>query len=290
MKTLRLRVGVPVAALVAIHLAATDTSLAQQPANLPRPSPDATVSQMVGVTKVSIQYSSPGVMGRKIWGDLVPYGEVWRTGANENTTLTFSTPVKINGSELPAGTYGLQTLPTQEDWTVILSKDADLWGAFKYKPENDALRFQVTPQTVADSMERMAFTFEDTTDTSSNVVLRWEKLRVSFKIEVDTPKLFLDTAKEALRWQPLVQAANYCVQNNICLDEASRWVDASIALQENFSTLRAKAMLLAKKNDTKSAAAYGERALAAAKTAQQAPNAQQLKELQGLVTDWKKGK
>ncbi len=286
MNTLRLRVAVSAAALMAVAGAA----LAQPPGlNLPRPSPNATVSQMVGVTKVSIQYSSPGVKGRKIWGDLVPYGEVWRTGANENTTITFSTPVKIGGKELPAGIYGLQTIPTEGDWTVIFSKDADEWGAFSYKPENDALRIQVKPQTVADSLERMAFTFEDTTDTSTKVVLRWEKLRVPFQIDVDTTTLAVNAAKEAVRWQTPFQAANYCIQNNTCLDEAGRWLDASIALQENFANLRAKAMLLAKKNDTKGAATYGERALAAAKTAQQPPNAQQVKDLEGMVATWKKG-
>lgn len=286
MNTLRLRVAVSAAALMAVAGAA----LAQPPGlNLPRPSPNATVSQMVGVTKVSIQYSSPGVKGRKIWGDLVPYGEVWRTGANENTTITFSTPVKIGGKELPAGIYGLQTIPTEGDWTVIFSKDADEWGAFSYKPENDALRIQVKPQTMADSLERMAFTFEDTTDTSTKVVLRWEKLRVPFQIDVDTPTLAVNAAKEAVRWQTPFQAANYCIQNNTCLDEAGRWLDASIALQENFANLRAKAMLLAKKNDTKGAATYGERALAAAKTAQQPPNAQQVKDLEGMVATWKKG-
>lgn len=286
MNTFRLRVAVTAAALMAVAGAA----LAQPPGlNLPRPSPNATVSQMVGVTKISIQYSSPGVKGRKIWGDLVPYGEVWRTGANENTTITFSTPVKIGGKELPAGIYGLQTIPTEGDWTVIFSKDADEWGAFSYKPENDALRIQVKPQAVADSLERMAFTFEDTTDTSTKVVLCWEKLRVPFQIDVDTSTLAVNAAKDAIRWQTPFQAANYCIQNNTCMDEAGRWLDASIALQENFSNLRAKAMLLAKKNDTKGAVTYGEKALAAAKTAQQPPNAQQVKDLEGLVANWKKG-
>jgi hypothetical protein len=283
MNTLRLRVAVSAAALMAVAGAA----LAQQQLDLPRASPNATVSQMVGVTKVSIQYSSPGVKGRKVWGELVPYGEVWRTGANENTTITFSTPVKIGGTELPAGIYGLQTIPTAGDWTVIFSKDANEWGAFNYKQEDDALRIQVKPQTVADSLERMAFTFADTTDTSSKIVLRWEKLRVPFTVEVDTPKLVVAKVQEAVR-MPL-QAANFCIQNNTCLDEAGRWIDASIALQESFANLRAKAMLLAKKNDTKGAVTYGEKALAAAKTAQQPPNAQQVKDLEGMVASWKKG-
>jgi hypothetical protein len=257
--------------------------------DLPRPSPKASVSQFVGVTEITIRYSSPGVKGRKIWGELVPYGEVWRTGANENTTLTVSTPFSLGGREFPAGTYGLQTIPTEGEWTLILSKDADLWGAFNYKPENDALRLQVKPQAVADAQERMAFSFEDTTDTATTVVLRWEKLRVPFTITVDTSKLAVERIQRTVRWQDPYQAANYCIQNNACLEEAGRWLDASIALQETFANLRAKALWLEKKGDKQGAAAWGERALAAAKTAAQPPNPQQVKDLEASVAEWKKG-
>jgi hypothetical protein len=285
MNTLRLRAVLPAAGLMILTAGA---GLAQQ-IDLPRPSPNATVSQMVGVTKIEINYSRPGVKDRKIWGDLVPYGEVWRTGANENTTITFSTPVKIGGKELPAGIYGLQTIPTEGDWTVIFSKDAELWGAFNYKPENDALRIQAKPEA-AEPRERMGFDFEDVTDNSAKVVLHWEKLRVPFTVEVDTPKLVQEKVRGSMRWQTPFQAANYCIQNNTCLDDASRWLDASIALQENFNNLRAKALFLAKKNDTKGAVSYGEKALAAAKTAQQPPNPQQVKELETMLADWRKGK
>jgi hypothetical protein len=271
--------------------AATGLLAAALPAQieLPRPSPKASVSQFVGVTEFTIRYSSPGVKGRKIWGELVPYGEVWRTGANENTTITASTPFSLGGKEFPAGTYGLQTIPTASDWTLILSKDAELWGAFNYNPEHDALRMQVKPQTLADSQERMTFSFEDTTDTATTVVLHWEKLRVPFTITVDTNKLVVDRVQRSVRWQDPYQAANYCIQNNTCLDEASRWLDASIALQETFANLRAKALFLGKKGDKKGAVAYGERALAAAKAAAQPPNPQQVKDLEASVADWKKG-
>jgi hypothetical protein len=285
MKTFRLRAAAPAAGLIAIQLAAG--AAAAQQLDLPRPSPKASVSQTIGVTEVTLHYSSPGVKNRTIWGELVPYNEVWRTGANENTTITFSTPVKIQGKELPAGTYGLQTIPTPGEWTVIFSKDAELWGAFNYKPENDALRIQVKPQP-ADFRERMIFTFEGTTDTSSDVVLHWEKLRIPFTVEVDTPKLAMERMTQSVRWQTPYQAANYCIQNNTCLDEASRWLDASIALQETFTNLRAKAQLLASRNDHKGAVTYGERALAAAKSAQQPPNPQQVKDLEGMLAEWKK--
>lgn len=256
--------------------------------DLPRPSPKASVSQFVGVTEFTIRYSSPGVKGRKIWGELVPYGEVWRTGANENTTLTASTPFSLGGKEFPAGTYGLQTIPTTSDWTLILSKDAELWGAFNYNQEHDALRMQVKPQAVAESQERMTFSFEDTTDTATTVVLRWEKLRLPFTLTVDTNKQVVDKVQRTVRWQDPLQAANYCIQNNTCLEDASRWLDASIALQETFTNLRAKALLLGKKGDKKGAVSYGERALAAAKTATQPPNAQQVKDLETSVAEWKK--
>jgi len=266
---------------------ATAAAAQQQPLTTPRPSPNASVSQTIGITEVTLHYSRPGVKGRAIWGGLVPYGQVWRTGANENTTISFSTPVKIEGHDLPAGLYGLQTIPTAGDWTVIFSKDAQLWGAFDYKPEHDALRVQVKPAP-ADFQERMGFEVTDLTDSSARVVLRWEKLQVAFKIEVDTPKLVADAAKGALRWQTGLQAANYCLQNNTCLDEAGRWLDASIALDANFANQRAKALLLAKKNDYKGAVASGEKALAAAKGAAQPPQAEQVSELEKSIADWKK--
>jgi hypothetical protein len=266
---------------------ATAASAQQQPLTIPRPSPNASLSQSIGITEVALHYSRPGVKGRAIWGSLVPYNEVWRTGANENTTISFSTPVKIEGHELPAGLYGLQTIPTAGEWTVIFSKDAQLWGAFDYKQEHDALRVQVKP-TPAEFQERMSFEITDLNDTSAKVVLRWEKVQVPFKVEVDTPKLVAEAAKGSLRWQTGLQAANYCIQNNTCLEDAGHWLDASIALDSNFANQRAKAMLLAKKNDYKGAVAAGEKALAAGKAAKQPPQAEQVADLEKSMADWKK--
>jgi hypothetical protein len=283
MNTLRSRMALAAGLL---SFLAAGAALAQQQLDVPRPSPNASVSQTVGITEITIKYSRPGVKGRQIWGKLVPYGEVWRAGANENTTIRFSTPVKVEGHELPAGIYGLQAIPTAGDWTVIFSKDANEWGAFSYKQADDALRIQAKPQP-AELRERMAFDFDDVTDTTTKVVLQWEKLKVPFTVEVDTPKLVTARLKESVRWQTPYQAASYCIQNNTCPDEASRWLDASIAMQENFANLRAKAMLLAKKNDNRGAAAYAAKALAAAKTAQQPPDPQQIKDLEGIVASTK---
>jgi hypothetical protein len=282
----------PVAVIsLALALGLAAAAVAQPPQlALPRLSPNASISQTIGVTEITLHYSRPGVKGRKIWGELVPYGQVWRTGANENTTIQFTTPVKVEGHELPAGLYGLQTIPAENgDWTLILSKDADLWGAFDYKQEHDALRVPVKPRP-ADLEERMEFDFEDLTDTSASVVLRWEKLAVPFKVEVDTPKLVMAKTGEAVRWQTPYQAANYCLQaaDASCLDAAGRWLDSSIALEGNFYNYRAKAQLLAKKGDSKGAVTAGEKALAAAKSMQQPPPANAVADLEKSVADWKK--
>jgi hypothetical protein len=271
-------------ATLAFTLVAT-AALAQQ-VDFPRPSPNASVSQLVGITEITLHYSRPGVKNRKIWGGLVPYGQVWRTGANENTTIAFSTPVKIGSHELPAGTYGLQTIPTAGDWTVIFSKDAELWGAFDYKPEHDALRIQATPRP-AEPEERMSFAFDDLTDTSATVVLRWERLAVPFTVEVDTPKLVLAGARSKLGWRALNQAAAYCLQSGCAGDDGLRWADASIAVDGNFSNYQTRARLLAKKGDYKAAVAAGEKALAAAKTAAPAPPAAAVSDLEASGKEWR---
>jgi hypothetical protein len=276
-------------ALTALSLVAlggvTGIATAQQ-LDLPRPSPNASVSQNIGVTEVTVHYSRPGVKGRKIWGGLVPYGEVWRTGANENTTIRFSTPVKVQGHDLPAGLYGLQTLPTEGEWTLILSKDADQWGAFSYNKEHDALRAGIKPQP-AESQERMSFEFTDLTDTSAKLVLRWEKVALPITIEVSTAKLVEEKARTAISWRAPYQAANYCMQNNSCLDDAGRWLDSSIALEGNFTNYRAKADWSAMKGDYKSAVSYGGKALTAAKTANPAPSAESVSDLEKKISGWK---
>lgn len=147
-----------------------------------RPSPPATVSLAIGGNDIVVNYSSPSVKGREIWGKLVPYNEVWRTGANENTTISFSKPVKVEGQSLSAGTYGLHTIPAAGEWTVIFSKDYKAWGSYSYKQDNDALRVKVKPQS-GDFQERLTFAIEKQNDKNANVVLTWEKLKLSFKVE-----------------------------------------------------------------------------------------------------------
>ena len=153
---------------------------AQDPSQ--RPSPAATATGSIGKTTVTINYSQPGVKGRKIWGELVPYGKVWRTGANEATTFEVSTDVMIEGKKLAAGKYSFFTIPGKDEWTLIFNKVAEQWGAFEYNETEDALRVTVKPQS-NEFQEWMAFTINKTGDKSAIVNLEWEKLKIPFKVE-----------------------------------------------------------------------------------------------------------
>lgn len=150
----------------------------------PRLSPKASVSQVTGYTEVSIVYSRPGVKDREIWGGLVPYNQVWRTGANEATTIEFNDDVVVSGNEVPKGKYGLFTIPGENEWTIILNKVWDQWGAFNYNEEEDLLRFNVKPEK-SDFTARLLFTFEYKSPYSANIVLEWNHIEVPFLIETN---------------------------------------------------------------------------------------------------------
>ena len=151
-----------------------------------RISPKATVKQTVGFTNITIDYSRPGVKGRTIWGNLVPYNAVWRAGANEATKITFAADVKINGKKLKAGSYSFFAIPTEKNWTLIFNKVADQWGAFEYNDAEDALRIEVTPEKENNCwQEWLAYTITKTSDKTAVVRLEWEKLKVPFTVEVE---------------------------------------------------------------------------------------------------------
>jgi tetratricopeptide (TPR) repeat protein len=240
-------------------LATAGAAVAQlPPLNVPQASPAATLSQVVGLTDITIDYHRPAVNKRKVWGDLVPYGQVWRAGANENTTIDFSSPVTVGGKTIPAGKYGLHMLPTEKDWSVMLSSTATAWGSFSYDEKEDVVRFSVTPKP-ADFEERLEYRFENPTDTSVDVVMQWEKLAVAFPISVDTNAVVMESLQKQLRglprfgWQAWNQAAQWALQHTTDLDQALKWADQSITTQATFANLRTKAGILEKKGDTKAA-------------------------------------
>jgi len=251
----------------------------------PRPSPDATLIQNVGVTEVKIDYSSPGVKGRKVWGELVPFGEIWRTGANEATTITFSDAVKINGNELPAGTYAIHTMPGEKEWEFIFSKDTKVDGSSNFDKEKEVLRVKSKPEE-HHFMERMAFLFTDVTDNSAVVNLMWDKLKVSFKVETSTPELFLSKAREQLSWSPTFQAAQYCLTNNTNLEEAYKWIEASCLINEVYWNTRVKAQIQNKLGMKDESIATMEKAIGLGSKMESAPF--DFDNMKAMLAEWKK--
>jgi len=251
----------------------------------PRPSPNATVSQTVGITHITIDYSCPGVKDRTIWGELVPFGEVWRTGANEVTSITFGDPVKINGNELPAGIYGIHTIPGETEWEIIFSKDTEVDAGSNYDPEKDALRIKVKPEE-APFAERMIFIFTKTTDNKTKASLWWERLRISFDIEVSTQELVFAKADEQLSWLPTFQAANYCLTNDVNLEKGIKWIEASIMLDEVYWNTRVKAQLQNKLGMKGEAIATMNKAIELGAKMEEAPF--DYDRMKGLLDDWMK--
>ena len=242
----------------ALVLAAVPATAQLPPLELPDASPAATIEQRIGLTDVTIQYHRPAVNKRKVWGELVPYDQVWRAGANMNTTIEFSSPVTIGGKQVPAGKYGLHMLPGEKDWSVILSSMSDAWGSFSYDEKEDVVRFKVDPKP-ADFEERLEYRFENPTDASADVVMQWEKLAVSFPIQVDTKAVVMASLQKQLRglprfgWQAWNQAAQWALQHDADLGQALKWADQSVTTQKTFANLRTKAAILEKQGDTKQA-------------------------------------
>ncbi|HNW60065.1 MAG TPA: DUF2911 domain-containing protein [bacterium] len=273
------------AAIVMVAALLASSALLQAQVLMPRPSPKASVTQTIGLTDVTITYSRPGVKNRTIWGELVPFDKVWRLGANEATIISLGDDVTIEGQPLPKGSYSLHAIPTPDQWTIIFNKVAEQWGSYNYKQEEDALRVTVKPQP-GPFVERMLFTFDDVTDESAMVTLAWEKLHVSFKIGVNTSGKVLNSAKATLSPRALFFAAQYAYQNNLETEQAAKWLDASIALEENYQNLSFKAGLLAKAGNKKEAVKLGEKALALGKAAQRVPP--DLAAFEKQVLEWKK--
>ncbi len=252
---------------------------------LPRTSPGASVSQTVGITHVKIDYYRPGVKGRVIWGELVPYNEIWRTGANQATTIAFDTDVKIEGNKISKGKYSLFTIPSQNEWTVVINKNADLWGTMGYKQEEDVLRFLVKPQT-ADMRERMIFTFDNVTNNSVQVALHWEKIRVAFTLSVDVDSLVMAAANQEISWQTPYQAANFALENNLDMAKVEQWLAVSMDLDKNYWNTALQARIMKKQGKNKEAVKTLESAIQMGKEMERAPF--NLQEMEEMLAEWKK--
>jgi Protein of unknown function (DUF2911) len=236
--------------------------LARADLDLPRPSPFAKVVQTVGLTDITVDYSSPGVKGRKIWGGVVPYDQMWRAGANQATRITFSRDVTFAGKPVPAGSYAFFVIPTKGSWTVILNKRADQAGTGRdYKQGDDLLRAQVQPKAVP-MRERLAYLVADFTDDQATLDLEWEKLRLSIPIAVATAAQVATNITSAIdgTWRTYANAARYLLETKKDTDTATKYIDQSLALKEDWSNLWIKAQVLAAKGNYKDARAQGDRA------------------------------
>jgi hypothetical protein len=266
-----------IAILFAFTCAVPFASAQQPPLQIKpiRPSQKASVMQTIGVTDVTITYSRPPVKGRTIFADapatmearakgeatldnqnerkagepIVPYGHVWRAGANEATMFVVTDDVLINGQPLKAGTYSLHTVPGKEEWTIIFNNDAGQWGSFSYDEKKDALRVKTKPQMASDSQEWLEYNFDPVTDSTATVNIRWEKMRVPFIVEVKDVKAVWRTRADALiaanptnEVLPLQVANTYSADKKY--DEALKFIDQSIKVKETFRNLSAKANIL----------------------------------------------
>ena len=246
---------------------------AQSILTLPEVSQRAMVSQRIGLTDIAIGYHRPLVNGRKIWGGIVPYGEVWRAGADENTTIDFSTPVTVEGQALAKGIYGLHVIPGTDSWTVIFSKNSSSWGSFSYNQAEDALRVTVKPQP-CESHNALTYEFDEVKPESTVVKLEWEKLAVPFTVSAKETDTTLASMRDEMRggkqyvWQSGAEAAQYCLIHKVALAEGLAWANTSIANEERFENLILKADLLKALNRDSESAPIREKAMSAANVTQ----------------------
>jgi Protein of unknown function (DUF2911) len=226
--------------------------------DFPQASPTATLKQHIGLTDIEITYSRPSVKGRTIYGNIVPYGEVWRTGANASTKISFSTAVKLNGHDIPAGKYSLFTIPGEDEWTIIISKDTNSFGAFGYKADNDLMRFKTTPKKLGDiSIETFAIEFNHIRDESAVLELVWEKTVVPINLTVDVVSKVVPQIEAVMaspdKKQPqfYFQAATFYFNHDLDMKKALAWLDTGLADKPKiaYELLNLKAKILAKQGD-----------------------------------------
>ena len=249
----------------ALALGVAGPAFAQAPApklEFPSPSPACTIKQRVGLTDIEIVYSRPGIKGREIFGSLVPYGKVWRTGANNATKVTFSTPVKLNGQDIAAGSYALYTIPGEDEWTIILNKGVGKSGT-QYDEAEDVVRFKATPMPFGSKIENFTIEFNRIADDSAVINLVWDKTVVPIKLELDLVATLVPQIESVMasdsKNKPYYQAAMFYYDHGQDLKKASQWVDEAIKQREAHYIVYLKAKILAKLGDKEGAIAAAKR-------------------------------
>lgn len=235
----------------------------------PQPSPVGKITQTVGLTEINIEYSRPSMKGRKIFGGLVPYNELWRTGANASTKVTFSENVKIAGQELKKGTYAIFSIPGEKEWTIIIHKNLDHWGTDDYKQEEDVFRVMVKPVSLSAPVESFTMSVDNLKNASCEITMAWEKTSVSIPVSLSTDDAMVSSIKKAMDGPSAgdyYAAARYYHEENKDAKQALEWVNKSLEKGgEKFWILRLKALLQAKTGDFAGAIATAERSSELAK-------------------------
>ena len=250
-------------AIAALSFGSLNTQAQQL--KVPAPSPLQTVKQNFALGDVTIEYSRPSVKGRVIFGDVVPFGKIWRTGANATTKITFSDDVKLEGNDVKAGTYGLYTVPNKDSWDIMLYKDLTLGGdVAEYKQENEVLRFKVKPTVLNGKVETLTINLGDITSNTANIELLWENTLVDIKLVTDIDAKVMKSIETAVGKdnRPYFQAASYYFDNNKDLKQASIWVDK--ALEQNpkaFYMMLLKAKIAYKQGDKVNGKASAEKTI-----------------------------
>jgi hypothetical protein len=263
------RIPVILSALALVVLT-TGISTAQA-LKVPMPSPTSTLKQNFALGEISIEYSRPGVKGRVIFGDVVPFGKIWRTGANATTKITFTDDVKFEGSPVAAGTYGLYTIPSKDSWEIMLYKDLTLGGnVADYKPENEILRVKVKPTMLTNKVESFTMNIADISAGKANVQLQWDKTQVDIAVTTDVDTKVMKNIETALSpddKRPYFQAASYYYDNDKDLKKALEWSNKAIEQNKAFYVVHLKAKIQIKLKDYKGAIETAEQSMALAKEA-----------------------
>jgi hypothetical protein len=245
-------------------------SVNSQSIRMPAPSPPQTIKQDFGISSIELSYSRPGVKGRKVFGDLVPYGAVWRTGANSATTIDFADDVTIGTTKVPAGKYGLLTIPDKDSWTIIITKQTDVTNPVDYKQESDAVRVTAKPMTMKDKMETFTMQFANVKSSTCELQIMWENTAVSLPISSDVETVVMKEIDEAMNKdnRPYFQAALYYLNNGKDLNQAVAWFDKAIAQQpDGYWIYHQKANALAKLGKKEEAKATAQKSIELAKEA-----------------------
>jgi len=238
---------------------------------MPQASPNSKVSQQIGLTMIHLEYSRPSKKNRKIFGELVPFGSVWRTGANNPTTLSFDTDIKVNGQSLKAGKYAIYTIPEKKTWSIIFSKNTELWGAMGYNPSDDALRLNVPIKKLKKEVESMKIDFSNLTDSGAQLNISWDKTSVGLAIEMEVDRVVMSQIKELLIDQEsidaglLFQAANYYYNQGKDLNSAIDWVSKSVETDPKYYTVHLKAKIQAALGNKSKAIATAQESMEMAK-------------------------